>query len=62
MTHNGLGRAYSITSSARARSDGGMVRPSAFAVFMFTTSSNVFGWDPLIKRPETCVRLQLLAL
>ena len=38
------GRAvYSITSSARARIDGGMVRPSAFAVFMLMTRSNLVG-------------------
>jgi hypothetical protein len=34
---------YSITSSAPARIDGGMTRPSACAVFMFTTSSKVVG-------------------
>jgi hypothetical protein len=34
---------YSITSSARARSDGGTVRPSAFAVLMLITSSNLVG-------------------
>jgi MFS family permease len=34
---------HSITSSARARIDGGMVRPSAFAVFRLMTSSNVVG-------------------
>jgi|SRR5262245_18795993 len=31
---------YSITSSARASSDGGMVRPSEFAAFTLITSSN----------------------
>jgi hypothetical protein len=31
---------YSITSSARVRSDGEIARPSAFAVFRFITSSN----------------------
>ena len=35
--------AYSITSSARARTDGGMVRPSALAVLRFTASSNFVG-------------------
>src|SRR5215208_7040691 len=34
---------HSITSSARARSVGGMVRPRAFAVLRLTTSSNAVG-------------------
>jgi hypothetical protein len=34
---------HSITWSARARSDGGTVRPSAFAVFRLMTSSNLVG-------------------
>src|SRR5262249_5089049 len=34
---------YSITSSARSGSAGGMERPSAFAVFMLITSSNLVG-------------------
>ena len=34
---------YWITWSARSRSDGGIVRPSAFAVFMLITSSNFVG-------------------
>src|ERR1700730_10144615 len=34
---------YSITSSARARIDGGTVSPSAWAVLRLTTSSNVVG-------------------
>jgi len=34
---------YSMTSSARARIEGGTVRPSAFAVLRLTTSSNVAG-------------------
>src|SRR5262249_44751101 len=34
---------YSITSSARARIDGGTVRPSALAVFKLITSSNRVG-------------------
>src|SRR5271168_3304652 len=33
---------YSITSSARARNDSGIVRPSALAVVRFTISSNLF--------------------
>ena len=35
--------AYSITSSARASSIGGTVRPSALAVMRFTTRSNLVG-------------------
>ena len=34
---------YSITSSARVSTDGVIVRPSAFAVFRFTTSSYLVG-------------------
>src|SRR5215468_1447415 len=34
---------YSMRRSARASNDGGMVRPSAFAVRRLTTSSNVEG-------------------
>src|SRR4029077_6604084 len=34
---------HSITSSARARIDGGTVMPSALAVLRLTTSSNVVG-------------------
>lgn len=34
---------YSITASALARSDGGMVMPSPFAVFRLTTSSYLVG-------------------
>ena len=34
---------YSITSSARASSDGGKVRPSDFAVLRLMTSSNLIG-------------------
>src|SRR5258707_4509204 len=36
-------RTYSITSSAVASSVGGMVSPSALAVFRLTTSSNFVG-------------------
>ena len=35
--------AYSITRVARTMISGGMVRPSAFAVFRLTTSSNLVG-------------------
>src|SRR5262249_20909094 len=34
---------YSITSSARASNNGGIVRPSAFAVFTLITRSNLVG-------------------
>ena len=34
---------HSMTSLARPRSDSGRVRPSAFAVFRFTISSNLVG-------------------
>jgi hypothetical protein len=34
---------YSITSSARESNEGGTVRPSALAVFMLITSSNLVG-------------------
>src|SRR5215472_16835712 len=34
---------HSMTSSARARIDGGTVRPSALAVLKLTTSSNIVG-------------------
>jgi hypothetical protein len=35
---------HSITSSARARSIGGISRPSVLAVFRLNTSSNLIGW------------------
>src|SRR3984893_16037256 len=38
-----LGCAHSMTSSARARIDGGTMRPSALAVLRLTTSSKVVG-------------------
>src|SRR5215472_14869954 len=52
-------QAYSITSSARAMSVGGTVMPSAFAVFILITSSNLVGcrigksagFSPLRIRP-----------
>ena len=39
MPNSGHHAAYSITSSARVRSLGGMVRPSALAVLRLMTSS-----------------------
>ena len=38
-----LRRVYSITSVARSRTEGGMVMPSALAVFMYSTRSKVVG-------------------
>src|SRR3954447_24795342 len=38
-----LTSSHSITSSARARSVGGIVRPSALAAFKFRTNSNFVG-------------------
>jgi hypothetical protein len=38
-----IGATYSITSSARASTAGGIVRPSAFAVLRLITSSNLVG-------------------
>src|SRR6516165_8292099 len=38
-----LAASHSMTSSARARIDGGIVIPSTAAVFMFITSSNSVG-------------------
>jgi hypothetical protein len=39
-------RDHWISSSARASSDGGIVRPNAFAAFMLMTSSKVVGCSP----------------
>src|SRR6476646_7052174 len=36
---------YSITSSARARSDGGMVKPIAFSVVGLTAKTNLVDWS-----------------
>ena len=41
--NSGHRTAYSITSSARASSEGGTVRPSALAVLRFITSSYLVG-------------------
>src|SRR5262249_34232670 len=45
FVHVGLGAPvhYCITSSARPRSDGGIVRPSALAVLRLMTNSNFVG-------------------
>ena len=44
---NFLERCYSITRSALTSIDCGIVIPSALAVFMFTTRSNLVGCCPL---------------
>jgi hypothetical protein len=57
--HDELAALYSITSSARASSDGGTSRPRAFAVFRFTSNSTLVtcctgrsvGLSPLRIRP-----------
>src|SRR5258705_10084620 len=57
--HNELAPFHSITSSAWARSDGGMVMPSAFALARFTTNSNLVGcWT---GRSEGLVPLRILS-
>src|SRR5258707_14107830 len=43
LMHRSKEHRHSITSSARASSDGGTVRPSALAVFRLITSSNLVG-------------------
>jgi hypothetical protein len=44
MTRPAPQRHYSITRSARSSSEGGIVRPSALAVFRLTSRSNVRQW------------------
>ena len=59
LMHRSKSQAYSITSSARASSIGGISRPSAFAVLRLITSSNLVdritgrsaGFLPLRIRP-----------
>jgi hypothetical protein len=43
LMHRSNDQPYSITSSTRPSSGNGMVRPSAFAVLRFITSSNLTG-------------------
>ena len=43
LVHRSKYRRYSITSSARASSVGGIVRPSDFAVFRLITRLNLVG-------------------
>src|SRR5262249_54730394 len=50
---------YSITWSARSSSDGGMVRPSAFAVLRLMTSSNLVGC--CIGRSDGLAPLRILS-
>jgi hypothetical protein len=42
-TRDDFPRVHSITSSARARREGGMARPRTFAAFMLMTSSKTVG-------------------
>src|SRR5262245_29472204 len=44
LMHCNKQHCYSITSSARARSDGGTVRPSVLAVWALMTSSILLAW------------------
>src|SRR5258708_28269745 len=55
----GSAELYSITSSARTSSVGGTVRPSALAVFMLITSSNLVGCST--GRSAGLVPLRLLS-
>jgi adenylate cyclase len=50
---------YRITVSARSRSEGGSVRPSALAVFRLMTSSNLVGCST--GRPEGLAPLRILS-
>jgi hypothetical protein len=50
---------HSITSSARCRSDGGIVRPRAFAVLRLMTSSNLVGCSMGSNWSRTLMRLRL---
>src|SRR5450432_1987420 len=43
LMHRSKQHRYSITSSARTSNEGGTVRPSALAVFILITSSNLVG-------------------
>src|SRR5450759_4913553 len=57
LMHRSKHHLYSITSSARASSDGGTVRPSTLAVLRLITSSNLVGcW---IGRSEGLVPLRI---
>ena len=61
-------RLYSITSSAVVSSDGGIIRPSVFAVFRLMTNSNFVGcttgrsagFSPLRIRPGVNTHLAIL--
>src|SRR5215471_4198560 len=53
-------RGYSITSSARASSVGGTVRPSAFAALRLMTSSNLVGCS--IGRSAGLAPLKILSM
>src|SRR5262249_19241801 len=49
---------HSITSSARARKDSGIVRPIAFAALTFTTSSNLVAWSTGRSAGEAPLRMR----
>src|SRR5262249_52815029 len=49
---------HSITSSARARKDSGIVRPIAFAALTFTTSSNLVAWSTGRSAAEAPLRMR----
>ena len=59
LMHHSKQRLYSITSSARTSNEGGTVRPSALAVFMLITSSNLVGCST--GRSEGLVPLSILS-
>jgi len=59
LMHRSKQHLYSITSSARTSNEGGTVRPSALAVFMLITSSNLVGCST--GRSEGLVPLRILS-
>ena len=50
LVHRSKQHLYSITSSARTSNEGGTVRPSALAVFMSITRSNLVGCSTADRR------------
>ncbi len=59
LMHGSKSPRYSITSVARKTNEGGTVRPSALAVFMLMTSSNLVGCST--GRSEGLVPLRILS-
>src|SRR5262249_54283332 len=53
-----LAAPHSITSSARARKDSGIVRPTAFAALTLTTSSNLVAWSTGRSAGEAPLRMR----